>query len=179
MLCVDACRVGDVEAPEVAELARGVNLGLVHRLRLTEHGRSVQPVAPWSGQELGGAQEDRGSILPGCRRPIGPGTGGRVDSQVDVLRLAQMHVCQHVILLVRHDGRTEPPRMHVVARDDQGNLDPLAAHAGETLLQGGAFARAGGVGSCRLVERNGRIDGSSGTHGWTPSTCPAWQHAQA
>ena len=61
------------------ELAGRVDLGLVRGLRLPEHRRGVERVAPRPGEQLGGAQEDRGALLPRPARPVLPGRRGRVD----------------------------------------------------------------------------------------------------
>src|SRR4029079_33782 len=64
LLLVDAGHVLDVEAPEVDELAGGVDLRLVCVLRLAEHGGRVQRLPPRSGEKLGRSEEDGGAVLP-------------------------------------------------------------------------------------------------------------------
>jgi hypothetical protein len=61
----------DVELEEVDELAGGVDLGLVRRLRLAEHGRGVEAVAELGAQAGRGAQEDGRAVLPGEGGPLG------------------------------------------------------------------------------------------------------------
>ena len=64
-----------VVPPEVDQLAGGVDLGLVHGLGLAEHRRGVDGRPPRPGEQVGGAQEDRGAVVegqlapPGRRRP--------------------------------------------------------------------------------------------------------------
>ena len=67
LLLVDPRHELDVEAEEVDQLAGGVDLGLVRRLRLVEHRRGDERRPPRAGEQLGGAQEDGGALLP--RRP--------------------------------------------------------------------------------------------------------------
>ena len=61
--------VVDVEAPEVDDLDGRVDLGLEGRLRLAEHRRGVERVAPGGRQKLGGLQDDGGAIV---ERPAAP-----------------------------------------------------------------------------------------------------------
>ena len=65
LLGVDLLREGDVEPPEVGELARRVDLGLVAGLGLAQHRRGVQPVAPRAREQVGGAQQHGGALVEG------------------------------------------------------------------------------------------------------------------
>ena len=67
----------DVEAPEVDQLAGRVDLGLVRGLGLAEHGGRGEPLAPRTGQQVGGAEEDRGALVE--RRGAQPAAAGRLD----------------------------------------------------------------------------------------------------
>ena len=165
---VDACHEGDVEPPEVAQLAGGIDLSLVDRLRLPKHGCRIQPVAPGASQKLGGAQKDRRPVRPGRGSPFRPRMCGRVDGQPDLLLTTLMHVGQDVLLFVGHDDGTELSRAHIGAPDNQGDLDSLSALAGEALLQAGSRVRTGGICSHRLVDRGRWVGGSRGTHGYPP-----------
>ena len=84
LLLVDARHELDVEAQEVDQLAGGVDLGLVRGLRLAEHRRGVERRAPRAGEQLGGAQEDRGALLPGQARPVLPRLAGGADRALDL-----------------------------------------------------------------------------------------------
>ena len=88
LLLVDARHVLDVEAPEVDQLAGGVDLGLVCRLRLAEHRRGVERLPPRAGEELGGTKQDRRALLPGRARPVLPRVGRSRDRALDLLRAA-------------------------------------------------------------------------------------------
>ena len=59
-----------VEPPEVGQLAGRIDLGLVRRLRLAEHGRGVHPGPPGTGQQFGGAQQDRRPGVEVQRPPV-------------------------------------------------------------------------------------------------------------
>ena len=69
----------DVEAPEVDQLAGRVDLRLEHRLRLPEHGRGVERVAPAGREQVGGLEEHRRPVLPGPAGPLDPGVAGGGD----------------------------------------------------------------------------------------------------
>ena len=79
LLGVDPRHELDVEAEEVDQLAGGVDLGLVRGLRLAEHRGRVERVAPRAGEQLGGAEEDGGAVLPRPARPVLPRGRGGVD----------------------------------------------------------------------------------------------------
>ena len=115
LLFVDARQVARVEPEEVDRLAGGVDLGLVRRLRLTEHRRRVEGVAPGPCQELGRAKQDRYPLFPGGTAPVLPGVGRRGDRLLDLGRAALVDVGEHVLLVVGHGrraaaGRSAPPR---------------------------------------------------------------------
>ena len=130
--------VVDVEAPEVDELAGGVDLGLVRRLRLAEHRRGVERVAPRAGEQLGGAQEDGGAILPRRARPVVPGVAGGVDRALDSSApRALVDVGEHVRVAVRHDGFEGRAGAHLLAADDEREVDALGGQA----RRGGGEAR--------------------------------------
>ena len=80
----DLAGEADVEPPEVDQLAGRVDLGLVGRLRLAEHGCRAELLPPRSGQQVGGAQEHRGALVERGGRPgvlgghRGVDGGGRV-----------------------------------------------------------------------------------------------------
>ena len=65
LLAIDLLQVAAVEPPEVDQLARGVDLGLVGGLGLAQHRRGVEAVAPAPGEQLGRTQKDPGTLFPG------------------------------------------------------------------------------------------------------------------
>ena len=142
LLGVDPRHELDVEAQEVDQLARRVDLGLMRGLRLAEHRRRVERVAPGAGEQLGRAQEDRGALLPRPARPVLPRLRGRVDRLLDVLGAALVHVGEHVRLVVRHHRRLGRAGRDVLAADHERDLDPLAAHLLEPPLQARALGAA-------------------------------------
>ena len=106
LLRIDPQDVVDVVAPEVAHLADRVDLGLVRSLRLVEHRRRVQRRAPRPRQELGRAEEDRRSLVPGHARPVVVGGVRGGDRLLDVLRTALRDVREDV----SSSGAARPPR---------------------------------------------------------------------
>ena len=119
LLLVDPVHERDVEAEEVDQLAGRVDLRLVDGLRLAEHRGRVDRVAPRPGEQLGGAEEDRGALLPGDAVPVLPGLAGRLDRRLDLLRPALVDVGQDVRLGVRHDGLGGLAGADVLAADDE------------------------------------------------------------
>jgi hypothetical protein len=75
----DLAVVVDVEPEEVDQLTGGVDLGLLHVLRLTEHRRGVDQVASGGGDQFGGFEENRGALVPRQRLPLGFRLSGRGD----------------------------------------------------------------------------------------------------
>ena len=99
----DLLRVVDVEAPEVDQLAGGVDLGLERRLGLAQHGRGVDPLPPRAGQQVGGLEDDRArarrSPWPASRaRPSRPCTAALASAWRGVLQYAE-----HVLVVVGLD----------------------------------------------------------------------------
>ena len=78
----------DVEAPEVNQLGRRIDLGLKHRLRLTEHRRRIQRLPPGRRQQFGGAEKHGSAVLPRPVRPVASGAERRLNGLSDFLRPA-------------------------------------------------------------------------------------------
>src|SRR5450759_5454099 len=93
-----------VEAPEVDDLARGIDLGLKHGLALPEHRRAIDRVAPRRGQQIRGLEEHRGAI---GERPAGPLLVRRQRSVHRLSRKLRRRLVvlgKHVTVIVRHHG---------------------------------------------------------------------------
>ena len=60
--------------------------------------------------------------------PLLPGLGGGLDRLLDVARAALVHGCEHVVLVVRHDGVERLARPHLLAADHQRGVDALGLH---------------------------------------------------
>ena len=153
LLAVELLRVVRVEAEEVGQLARRVDLGLVRRLRLVEHRGGVERGAPGAGQEFSGLQEDGRAILPRPRRPLALRGDGGLDRRVDFGRARQVIVAEHVPMVVRHHGAGGLAGAHVLAVDHHRDVDALGRHRVEARLQLGALRRA------RSVAPDGFVDG--------------------
>ncbi len=153
-----------VEAQEVDELARGVDLGLLHRLALAEHRGGVEGVAPRPGQQVGGAQQHRRAVVVGQVAPQRRGGARGVDRVLDVRRGRLVRRTQDGAVPVRLDDvdrRTRPGPL--TAGDRHRQIDVLASQLGQARLQRGTFGTAGCVGPDRFVERD--RDRGDGVHG--------------
>jgi hypothetical protein len=75
----------DVEPPEVDELARGVDLGLVGGLALPEHRRGVEGGPPRAGEQRRGLEEDRCAVVIGELAPHRRRIPRRRDGRVRVV----------------------------------------------------------------------------------------------
>ena len=164
LLLVDARHVLDVEAPEVDELARGVDLGLVRGLRLAEHRRGVERLPPRAGEELGGAEEDGGAIRPRRARPVLPRVGGGFDRALDLGAGALVDVGEDVAAAVRHDGFERVAGADLLAADDERDVEALGAHLLEAAPELVALGAAGLVALDRLVDRIGHAEDAVGAH---------------
>ena len=125
LLLVDARHVADVEAPEVGELAGGVDLRLVRGLRLAEHRRGVERGAPRAGEQVGRAKQHGRALFPRRARPVVPRGGGRVDRLLHVRGVALRHLRQDVSLVVRHHLVERLGELDVLAADHERYLDLL------------------------------------------------------
>ena len=142
-----------VEAPEVHQLAGGVDLGLVHRLALVQHGGGVQRVAPRGGQQVRRLQEHGDAVFPRPARPFLLRLRGRRDRRLHVFRPRVVPARQHVAVLVRHHRRAQIAGADLLAADDERDVDDLARHRGEPFLQRRLLGRP------RAVRLDGLVDG--------------------
>jgi hypothetical protein len=146
-----------VEAPEVGQLAGRVDLGLVRRLCLAQHGRRVDPGPPRAGQQVGGSQENGGAIIERHRAPV-VRSGQRSPDRVDRVLLGGVgRRGQHPLVVERSDdleglsGR--PPRGAADhCTELQRAVERPQCH-GETL----ALGAAGSVVEHGLVDRQRRM----------------------
>ena len=155
LLVVQLLRVMRVEAPEIHQLARGIDLRLVRRLRLAEHRRGVDRRSPRRGEQLRRLQQHRGAILP---RPVGPLSPGRTrgrDRHLRVLRRRLVVVGQHVLVRVRHHRVAEVAGANFLASDDDRNLDALRGHLRQARFELRSFGRSRRVRANGLVHRFG------------------------
>ena len=165
LLLVDAEHVLDVEAPEVDQLARRVDLRLVSRFRLVEHGGGVDGRPPRAREQLRGTEEDGRSLLPGRARPVVPGLARRRNRLLDVVRTALRDVGQDVVAVVRHHRLERVVGDDVLAADDQRDPWALTGHRLQAGLQLGALGAARRIGANRLVDRGRRPENPERAHG--------------
>ena len=121
----------DVEPPEVDQLAGRVDLGLERRLRLAEHGGGVEALAPGTGQQVGGLEDDRGAVVERHRPPAGRGVRRRLDRGLGVALRGGLEGAEHVLVVVRLDdldlgtAAVAPAAADVGAQADLAPLLPL------------------------------------------------------
>ncbi len=160
----DLACVVHVEPQEVDELAGGVDLGLLHRLGLAQDGGGVDGVAPRSGQQVGGAQQHRGTFVEGGGGPSGRGVLGGLHGLGHVLRGGLRGGAEHVLVVVGlHDVEALTAGHPLRAADGLGELDAVGLQLRDALLQRLPFRRSGRIALDRLVV--GHRDRSDGVHG--------------
>ena len=92
-----------VEAPEINQLAGGIDFRLVHGLRLSEHRRGVERGAPGGREQFRRLEKHASSVFPAPRRPLLLRRRRRVDRGRDVLGARLVPVGNHMPMRVRHD----------------------------------------------------------------------------
>src|SRR4051812_29626247 len=127
-------------------------------LRLAEHRRCIQRRAPRAGQELGGAKEHGGALLPRCAMPILPGLAGGLDRLLDVRGVSFVNRREHVLPVVRHHGLERVAGPYLLTADHQRDLDLSGAHLLEPNAELLTLARARRVVLDRLVLRRRRTE---------------------
>ncbi len=137
---MDPLGVVDIEAPEVDQLARRIDLGLERRLALPEHRGGVEHGAPTRREQVCCLEEDGGAIGQAPARPIAPRVPGRFDRGSDLFRAGLMHLGEHVPVTMRHHGIDGLAGSDFLAANDDGDLDLAAAQVFERLLELGALA---------------------------------------
>ena len=111
-------------------------------LRLTEHRRGVHRRPPRAREQLGGAKEDGGALLPRQARPIVACLAGGGNRLLDLGGPARVDVGEDVALAVGLDRFERLLRGDVLAADHKRDLDPLAFELAQPLLQLGTLGRA-------------------------------------
>src|SRR5690606_30098756 len=148
------------------ELGGGVDLGLEGVLALAEHGGGVERVTPGSSEEVGGAEEDGGAVVPVHPHPVVAGVEGGLDGAAHLGLAALVPDGEDTAVLVGGDELGRAAGLAALAADDGGDVDGLLAHFREPFLQGNTLGRAGGVRADGLVDRvRGGEDGVA--HGGT------------
>ena len=153
-----------VEAQEVDQLAGGVDLGLVGRLRLAQHRGGGDRLAPGPGQQVGGAQEHRGPLVEG---QVAPGRGAAwrgLDGVGDVGVGGVGVAADHRGVPVRLDDVVlGAGAAAAAAADHLLDVQRLGGELGQLGLQPRPLGAAGCVVVHRLVGRGGHDGG--GVHG--------------
>ncbi len=122
-LLEETMREVDVEAQEVDELARRIDLGLDARLALTEHRRGVEAGSPAPGREFGRPKEDRASCRLRRARPSLPRRERGFDGSADVRLVAFVRAGEEEAVVVRRAHVTERTLWsHRARRCEAGSL---------------------------------------------------------
>ena len=131
-------------------------LSIVAALSVERHGPDEQ---------LGGAEEDRDALVPrrrATRRRCASRAAAIARSTCDGVALRD--VGEHVVVVVRHDRLERRPGLDPLAADHERDVDPLAGHLREPLLELGALGRARRVRADRLVDGGRRAEDPGGAH---------------
>jgi hypothetical protein len=145
-------RESRVEPPEVDELARGVDLRLIHRFRLAEHGGGHESRPPRTGEEISGLEENRGALVERQVLPLlgGPGRGG--DGRLRVLGRRVPDGPERVAVAVGRDHVDGSARAHdPFPSDDMRQIHRPRAQLDKARLHLGTFRGAWRVVAHRLV----------------------------
>ena len=152
----DLPRVVHVEAPEVDQLARSVDLRLPDRLRLAQHRRRVEPGTPGTGQQVGGLEDDAGAVVEGHRPPAGSSVTRGADRGLRVPPRRVLQHAEHAGVLVRLDhGDLGTTAHHLPPADRGGQVERGRCEVGELGLDRDALGAARGVVEVGLVDRSG------------------------
>jgi hypothetical protein len=162
LLRVDLAREVDVEAQEVDQLARRVDLGLVRVLGLAEHRGRVQRVPEVAGQQVRGLQEHGRPRVERHRGPIAAGLQGRVDRALGLLDRALVEPAELLAVIVRRAALGHLARAHLLAPDIHGDVGLLGLELGHAAFELLALGASGTVVENGLVERRG--DHGIGVH---------------
>ena len=122
LFLVNLLRVTHVEAQEIDQLTRSVDLCLVSRFTTVEHGTGVHLGTVFHGQKLRRFEEDARSFLPAKFLPLFLGRDCAVDRQLHFCRTCLVVSAQNMLVVVGHDDLAEIPGPDFLAADDNRNL---------------------------------------------------------
>ena len=151
-----------IEAEEVGEFARGIDLRLVRRLPLAQQRGGVHPRAPRAAQQVGGLHE-YGSAIGECPvLPILLCLGGAVDGVLQQRCRRLMHRGELVPVPLRRGDVDGLAGAMFEAVDDDGDVGDSAAEFLDRGLKCRALRGARGVTENRFVDGNGDV--ADGAH---------------
>src|SRR5207302_7541824 len=152
LLPVDALCEVHVEAEEVDQLACRVDLRLMGRLRLTQHGGGVHDRTVARREQIRGLQEHRRPPLESPPRPVTPGVALRRYRRLHFARPRLLRLREDVALEVGHYDVDRLAGADVLAPDDEGNVGLTRRQVLEGLLELDPLRRGG------RVAQNGFVD---------------------
>ena len=160
----DLLGVVDVEPQEVDQLARRVDLRLERGLRLAEHGRGVETLAPRAREQLGGLEQDGGALVERQGAPARRRLLGRGDRVTSVGLGGTLQHAEHVLVVVGlYDADLGPASHPLLPADGGGQLELAGLLELQLRLELGSFGGTRGVREVRLVQGSRR--GRDGVHG--------------
>src|SRR5213592_4746589 len=162
LLGIQPLREVRVEAPEIDQLARRIDLRLVRGLRLPEHRRRIDDGAVPRGEELRCFEENGRAAPQVPPGPVVPRFARRRDRRPHLRRASLMHLGEHVVVAVGHHGVDGLAGADLLSADYERDLQLAGGEVLERPLQLQALGGTGGVGEDRLDDRD-RYDGS-GVH---------------
>ena len=146
-------QVVPVEAVEVDQFGHGIDFRLVGRLRLAQHGRRIELVAPRAGNQVCGFFKDRHALFPRHFGPLPSGFEGGVDRHLHFLFTGEMDGAQHVAVVVRHHHVGRPSGRNFLTADNGRDLRFFLCKSVEFLFQRFPFGCVRCVGFYRFVKR--------------------------
>src|ERR1700674_5580017 len=136
----------------------------MHGLRLAEHRRGVDGVAPRSRKQRGRAQQDRRSLLIGRRRPHLPGLERGLDGVAEVLARTDGVLRDGQLLAMRRADLATRCTPTPLAADLHRDLGTGIGELRQPGLEALSIGVAGSVGAYGLVDWGGNLEMSVGSH---------------
>ena len=156
-----------VETQEVDQLARTVDLGLVSRLALAEHGGRVHQGAIPGGEQIRRFEKHGGPVLESPMSPVLLGFDRGVHRLADQLGGSLVHVREDPGVTMGCGDRLGVAGTDFPASDHDGDLLPIRGDGLQCRLERGAVGAPRLVGEDGIVARNREL-------GWAAHATRTW-----
>ena len=157
LLLVDPLGERDVEPQEVDQLAGAVDLGLEGGLALAQHGGRVDQLAALPGEQVRGAEEDRGPVLEAPVGPVALGLDRRPHGRLDGGGIGVVDLGENPLVAVGRDHVVGVAAADFLPADHHGDIHLLGRLALERRLERGPLRGARGIAQHRLVAGSGDV----------------------